>query len=67
MYDLSMSNSITFQCVSDPSYDGIVANGGVTNGCGTYWGAVLFFVTYEVLVTFIFLNLFIAIILQGFE
>lgn len=42
-------------------------NGGEPNGCGSYWASLLFFLTYMIFVTFIFLNLFIAIILEGFS
>lgn len=38
----------------------------VTESCGTF-SAYLFFNTYVVVVTLIFLNLFIAIIIEGFD
>ena len=36
-------------------------------GCGANGSAYLFFYSYILLVNLIFLNLFIAIILQGFD
>ena len=53
-----------FDCVDDPDYDEIQKNGGVPNGCGTDF-AIVFFVSFLLIVTFVFLNLFIAIILEG--
>jgi|LauGreDrversion4_2_1035121.scaffolds.fasta_scaffold109448_2 hypothetical protein len=37
-----------------------------TNGCGSMAG-IIFFISYFLMVPLIFLNLFIAIILEGFE
>ena len=42
-------------------------NGYSTVGCGKGIGSLLFYHSYLILVDIIFLNLFIAIILQGFE
>jgi len=44
-----------------------MANGGEANGCGNEFGSLTFFISFMILVTFIFLNLFVAIIVQGFE
>jgi hypothetical protein len=38
---------------------------GEPNGCGTS-AAIFYFISFLLIVTFIFLNLFIAIILEGF-
>lgn len=58
--------SITFQCTQSPTYDDYVANGHQTLGCGAGFEGILYFFSFYLLVNLIFLNLFIAIILQGF-
>ena len=65
MNDCARSKSVIFDCVEDPSYKEIQANGGIPHGCGSPVSLV-FFVSFLLVVTFIFLNLFIAIILEGF-
>ena len=35
--------------------------------CGSYWTSLTFFISYILLVSQIFLNLFVAIILDGFD
>ena len=37
------------------------------SGCGSKYTAYFYFISYTMIVTFIFLNLFIAIILEGFD
>jgi len=37
------------------------------NGCGNRGAAYIYFLSFTIMVTFIFLNLFIAIILEGFN
>ena len=56
------------QCNDDDdfSYADFIANGNQTQQCGTKY-AVIFFLGYFLMVPLIFLNLFIAIILEGFE
>jgi hypothetical protein len=44
--------------------DGVVDS---PNECGSMWGAYLYFITYTLSVTFVILNLFIAVILDAFE
>lgn len=41
-------------------------NGGEVNGCGSPLAAYIYFISFMIVVPFIFLNLFIAIILEGF-
>lgn len=41
--------------------------GGTYSDCGTSAGAAFFFVTYVTMVVFVFLNLFIAVILENFR
>lgn len=59
--------SIDFQCVANPSYADYAANGFQPVGCGSVASGLLFFYSYFFLVVLIFLNLFIAIILEGYE
>ena len=59
-------DSILYQCINDPSYEDYVANGYETVGCGSI-SSYFFFLTYVLLIKLIFLNLFIAIILLGYD
>lgn len=58
--------SLYLDCLEDPSYEDYVANGYKTVGCGAGFEGILFFFSYFLFVNLIFLNLFIAIILEGF-
>lgn len=66
MHDVSRRKSPTFDCIESPSYDDYVANDYETIGCGETY-APIFFTSFILIVQLIFLNLFIAIILQGFD
>ena len=44
----------------------IFANDGVREGCGNFFTATSFMILYQIIVTQIFLNLFIAIIIDTF-
>lgn len=57
---------INFQCDENPTFESIQANGGEPNGCGTQF-SFLYFILFQIIVNFIFLNLFIAVILNGFS
>lgn len=57
---------MTFECVEEFVYEEYVANGYNTTACG-HSTASIFFITYLIFVKLIFLNLFIAVILEGFE
>lgn len=71
MFDSARSYSILNQCVADESYEAIVARGEdpaefmSPKGCGSSV-AIGFFVLFQILVGQIFLNLFIAIIIDAF-
>jgi hypothetical protein len=54
-----------YDCVPNTTYESIKENNMVPNGCGTNIG-YFFCMSFILFVTLIFLNLFIAIILQGF-
>ena len=59
-------NSISHTCIENPTYDDYVANGYKTIGCGNSFAIIMFFFTYLALMSLIFLNLYIAIILNGY-
>jgi hypothetical protein len=64
---LSAKNTMLHECKEEHSYEDYAANGYEPVGCGankliTY----LFFMSYTFLMTLVFLNLFIAIILDGY-
>ncbi|CDW82939.1 voltage-gated ion channel superfamily [Stylonychia lemnae] len=67
MNDCARTSTILFDCKNDPSYSDYVNNGEVTLGCGDPTQAYAFFMSFTMLVSMIFLNLFIAIILESFE
>ena len=61
--DCGRSQSVLFECVEDPSYSDYDSNGFVTVGCGDMTMSTIYFISFLLIVSFIFLNLFIAIIL----
>lgn len=61
------SDKIYSECVKNPKYSDYLANGKETVGCGNDYIAITFMFAYIFVVTIIFLNLFIAIIIQGYE
>ena len=63
----AMENSPINACKNQATYADFVANGGRTIGCGDKIEAYLFFVSYMFVVNLVFLKLFIAIILQGYN
>ena len=66
MEDTLRTKSVVFDCDDNPTYESIKANGGEPNGCGTS-AAYAYFLAFQIIVSIIFLNLFIAVILQGFS
>ena len=67
MFSVSRKRSIFYECISSPTYEDYAANNFVTIGCGDQVGALVFFLTFVILVSLIFVSLFVAIILQAFE
>ena len=68
MLDTMRQRSILFQCSEeDFDFDSYVMNGRQTNGCGSGPAGIIFFIAYFLLVPLFFLDLFVAIILEGFE
>ena len=70
MFDCARQKSVIFDCKVDPQYGDLYnpETGELeTPGCGNKFTATLFCVLFMFVVSFIFLNLFIAIILESFE
>ena len=63
MYDVARQPSIDFTCMQKQSYDSKEKIG--LQGCGST-AAYMYFMAFILLVSLVFLNLFIAIILEGF-
>ena len=50
-----------------PSYEDYLANGSHTIGCGDSVASGVMFFSFVIVVILAFMNLFIAIIIQGYE
>lgn len=66
MKAIMRKNSILFQCEESFDYETYKANNFVTNTCGSPAPAVIYFISYIILVILIFLNLFKAIVLNQY-
>ena len=66
-YSLLFPYQIDNQCLKNPTYQDYVDNNYETIGCGSTLSTVLFMYSFVILVILIFLNLFIAIIMQGYS
>lgn len=66
MYDYMRTRSILFQCEYDFDYYSWKNNGEVANGCGSPIWSILFFYSFNIIVGQVFLNLFVAIIIDSF-
>ena len=64
MADCARQKSILFDC-EPQTYDQVMKDG--IHGCGSPMPAYLYFCSYMVVVSFIFLNLFIVVIFESFE
>lgn len=67
MQALARKEDMDFECVTDPTFNDYKENDFRTVGCGDPVSTILFFVSFIMVVTLVFLNLFIAIILLSFE
>ncbi len=67
LHSIVRTPSIKFQCIHNPSYEDYANAGNNTVGCGLPLAGEFYFVSYILVVTFIFLNFFIAIILETFQ
>lgn len=66
MVDVATKLNVANNCTDTPTFASIQANGGIVNGCGTSVSFV-YFMLFNLMVTVIFLNLFVAVILNGFS
>ena len=65
MYDCSVQRGILTPCVPNQTWEEQQDEG--INGCGDPMGSMLYFMSFMLLVSFVFLNLFVAIILEGWS
>ena len=63
---LSKSRSHDYPCIDAPTWQDFEDAGQIPQGCGNVGFAQIYFHSYIFIVGMIFLNLFIAIILQGY-
>ena len=66
MFDLARTYETTYQCREDETYETIMANGEDPFACGNPLASYVFFTLFHILVSQIFMNLFIAIIIDAF-
>lgn len=66
MEAVSLQNSASTPCISNPTYDDFIANGRQTVGCGKPGWAELYFFTYSFTISIVFLSLFTAIICAAY-
>ena len=67
MTTLSGGFSIDNYCIKNPTYDQYKENNFEPIGCGDRGATIALFSIFTILISMIFLNLFIAIILQGYD
>jgi hypothetical protein len=65
MNSLGREKSIKNDCIENPSYEDYVMNGYKSIGCGNKATSITVCIIFSIVVIQIFLNLFIAIILEG--
>ena len=66
MYALGNSYTLDFQCIDNPTFADYANAGYEPVGCGTMFLSRTYFFAYILIVGLVFLNIFIAIILQGY-
>ena len=64
---LSKQKSADFYCKVNPTYEDYVENEHETIGCGNRPLATIFFFVYFFMITIIFINIFVAIIIKSYE
>jgi hypothetical protein len=62
-----LQKMILYECIDYPTYNDYVDNGKKTIGCGSPIRSTITLVSFGIVVNLIFLNLFIAIILDGYK
>lgn len=66
MHDVMRERTQYFSCIDFPTYEDIVNNGGVPNGCGHIY-YLIYFVLLILTVFFMFLNLFVAVVINSMQ
>ena len=66
MFDLARTYDATYQCREGETYETMMANGQDPFACGNPFASYVFFILFHVIVFQIFMNLFIAIIVDAF-
>lgn len=66
MFDLAKTYGPNYQCREDETYETMMENGGEPFKCGSPLTAYIFFILFMILVSQVFINLFIAIIIDAF-
>jgi hypothetical protein len=66
MFDFGRGYDVTFQCVEEMEYEEFEANGFVSNKCGSPTIAFGFFISFIIFCVQVFLNLFVAVIVDSF-
>lgn len=67
MHAMSRPKHALYNCIPNASYKDYVKNGKEPISCGLGYTSIIFFVTFIVMVSMVFINLFVAIILEGFQ
>ena len=68
MASFTFSNTPSSPCINNPSYEQLISIGeGEPVGCGNLTLAFTYFVSYQFVINLVFLKIFIAIILQGYN
>ena len=66
MYALGRSDAFDFQCIDSPTYSDYEKAGFEPVGCGIMYVSKIYFFSFILIVGLVILNIFIAIILQGY-
>lgn len=66
MFDLGRTYAADYQCREGETYETVMENNGVPFACGSPIVSYTFFILFQILVGQIFMNLFIAIIIDAF-
>ena len=66
MFDLARNYDPMYQCRENEDYDSMMQNDGEAFACGSPLASYTFFILFHILVTQIFINLFVAIIIDAF-
>ena len=66
MHSMSRRKHVLYECVENSTYQDYLDNGKEPISCGLGYTSVVYFITFIVMVSLVFINLFVAIILEGF-